>query len=138
MRVTISPWVPLLRQAVSPTSPLLNLPADSDKISLYRLVLERGDFGIHNLLIKLDANSRPLVTSVYNWETGCILPAILSDPLMRVKFDLAEDKNGNPSITGTEEDTTPEDRVEHKGTFQGMLYVQVLSSSVFEQRSNCF
>ena len=89
------------------------MPAASDKTFLYRLVLEHGDFGIHNMSIALDANSRPLVTYVYDWETGCILPAILSDSFMRLRFDLVEDRNVKPSITRTEEDTTPEDRAEH-------------------------
>ena len=34
--------------------------------------------------ITLDAIGRLLVTSVYNREIGCILPAILFDPLMKV------------------------------------------------------
>ena len=88
------------------------LPADSDKTSLYRLVLEHGDFGIHNMSITLDASRRPLVTSLYDWETGCILPAILSDPLMRIRHDLVEDENGDPSIAGEVDDETPEDRAE--------------------------
>lgn len=54
------------------------LPVDSKKISLYRLVMEHGDFGIHNMSITLDANSLPLVTSMDDWQTGYILPAILS------------------------------------------------------------
>ena len=88
------------------------LPPDSDKTSLYRLVLEHGDFGIYNMSITLDASGQPLVTSLYDWDTGCILPAILSDPLMRVRHDLVEDENGGPSITGEVDDETPEDRAE--------------------------
>lgn len=88
------------------------LPVDSDNISLYRLVLEHGDFGIHNMSITLDESGRPLVTSLYDWETGCILPAILSNPLMRVGHDLVEDENGDPSITGGGNRKTPEDRAE--------------------------
>jgi len=30
--------------------------------------------------ITIDANGQPFVTSLYDWETGCIVPAILSDP----------------------------------------------------------
>ena len=49
------------------------LPADNKQPSLYRLVLEHGDFGIHNMSITLDANGQPLVTSLFDWEAGCIL-----------------------------------------------------------------
>lgn len=62
--------------------------------------------------ITFDANGRPLVTSLYDWETSCILPAILSGPLMMVGFDLAEDENGNLSITRKVEDATLEDHAE--------------------------
>ena len=55
------------------------LPADSDKTSLYRLVLEHGDFGVHNMSITLDANGRPLVTSLYDWEL--IAFCLLSCPI---------------------------------------------------------
>lgn len=109
---TVGPITAAAKQSLLRLIPYI-LPADSDKTFLYRLVLEHGDFGIHNMSIALDANSRPLVASVYDWETGCILPAILSDPFMRLHFDLVEDKNGNPSITRTKEDTTREDRAEH-------------------------
>lgn len=51
---------------------------------------------------------------MYDWETACILPAILSDPLMKVGLDLVEDKNGDQSITGGVEDVTLEDRMSTK------------------------
>ena len=65
--------------------------SDSDQNSFYRLVLEHGDFGIHNMSITTDADGQPLVTSLYDWETACIVPAILSDLLMAVTVDLATD-----------------------------------------------
>jgi len=89
------------------------IPADSDQISLYRLVLEHGDFGIHNMSITIDAKGKPLVTSLYDWETGCIVPALLSDPLMRVPVDLVVDENTAPSITRVPDDATPEDLTEY-------------------------
>jgi hypothetical protein len=42
------------------------MPKDSNQTSLYRLVLDHRDFGIHNMSIIIDANGQPLVTSLYN------------------------------------------------------------------------
>lgn len=67
--------------------------------ALYRLVLEHGDFGIHNMSIARAADGDPFVTSVYDWETGCIVPAILSDPLMAVEVDLVADEDAEPAVT---------------------------------------
>ncbi|KAL8313335.1 hypothetical protein RB597_006010 [Gaeumannomyces tritici] len=65
--------------------------------SLYRLVLEHGDFGIHNMTITTDAaTSGPLVTPLFDWETGHIVPATLSDP-MAVAVDLTTDDEAAPS-----------------------------------------
>ena len=89
------------------------MPADSDQASLYRLVLEHGDFGIHNMSITMDANGQPLVTSLYDWETGCIVPAILSDPLMSVWVDLVTDENAAPSIIRVPDDATSDDRAQY-------------------------
>lgn len=75
------------------------LPPENDQKALYRLVLEHGDYGIHNMSITMDAKGQPLVTSLYDWETGCIVPAILSDPLMAVSIDLVVDDNAAFSIT---------------------------------------
>lgn len=92
-----------LLRALPQTMPLEN--ADQ---SLYRLVLEHGDFGIHNTLIKTDANGEPLVTSLYDWETGCFVPAILSDPLVAAgPVDLITDETAGPSITRIPEGATP-------------------------------
>ena len=74
------------------------LPADNCQTSLYRLVLEHGDFGIHNMSVTMDKNTQPLVTSLYDWETGCIVPALLSDPTMVVTSTLGTDENAAPSV----------------------------------------
>lgn len=89
------------------------MPADSSHASLYRLVVDHGDFGIHNMSITMDANGNPLVTSLYDWETGCIVPTILSDPLMAVAVDLVTDENAKPSITRVPSDATPSDHVQY-------------------------
>lgn len=88
------------------------LPADSKQPSLYRLVLEHGNFGLHNMSITLDANHNPLVTSLYDWEAGNIVRAILSNPMMTLYFDLVEDKNGAPSVTREDEFASSEERAE--------------------------
>ena len=61
----------------------------------------------------MDANGQPLVTSLYDWETGCIVPAILSDPLMAVTVDLVTDEKAAPSITRVPDDATPSDHAQY-------------------------
>jgi hypothetical protein len=77
---------------------------------LYRLVLEHGDFGIHNMTIT-DTDA-PAVTSLYDWETGHIVPAILSDPQMAVYVDLELDLEGEPAISRVWEGIGEEERRE--------------------------
>lgn len=89
------------------------LPTDVDEeASLYRLVLDHGDFGIH-MSITVDTAAQPRITSLYDWETGNIVPAILSNPEMAVLVDLGTDADGNPSITRVGKDKTPEYRREY-------------------------
>jgi hypothetical protein len=90
------------------------LPAEDnepgDEPSLCRLVLEHGDFGIHNMSIAVESNGQPLVTSLYDWETGCIVPAILSDPSMTVSpVDLVIYENAAPSFNNEPGGTTVEE-----------------------------
>jgi hypothetical protein len=91
------------------------LPLDTSAPSLYRLVLEHGDWGIHNMTITDDDESRPLVTSVYDWETGCIWPAIFSDPLMAIYCDLTTDDHAEAAITRVDDDEGPEIRAQYMG-----------------------
>ena len=60
------------------------MPQEDMRGMLYRLVLEHGDYGIHNMTIAVDDERRPHVTSLFDWETGFIVPAIFSDPLVTV------------------------------------------------------
>ncbi|KAJ5093225.1 hypothetical protein N7456_009086 [Penicillium angulare] len=86
------------------------MPLEQTEPCLYRFVLEHGDFGIHNTTIKHLTDEKPLVTSLYDWKTGCIVPAILSDPSVAVSpVDLITSKNGEPSVTRLPEDATPSD-----------------------------
>ena len=86
--------------------------ADSNKPRpvLYRLVLEHGDFGIHNMSITPDTHA---VTSLFDWETGCFVPAMLSDPLMAVAVDLTAGVDGAPDITRVGDDATQAERAEY-------------------------
>lgn len=108
---TVGPVAAVAKQSLLRLIPHI-LPADSSEASLYRLVLDHGDFGIHNMSITINANGSPRVTSLYDWETGCIVPAILSDPLMAVAVDLVTDENATPSITRVPSDATPSNRVQ--------------------------
>jgi hypothetical protein len=87
------------------------LPPDDGEKSLYRFVLKHGDYGIHNMSIAQDVDGEPSVTSLYDWETDFIVPAILSDPLMAVVYvDLELDEDASPSyiIRDDDDDETPD------------------------------
>jgi len=88
------------------------LPSEGES-SMYRLVLEHGDFGSHNMSITTDAAGVPIVTSVYDWENGCIVPALLSDPSMVVKVDLTLDENGTPTTKPIPKEATLDDIAEY-------------------------
>jgi len=122
-----------------PTDNNQSMPADNNQSSLYRLVLEHGDFGIHNMSIKIDPNGQPLVTSLYDWETGCIVPAILSDPLMAVSVDLVTDENAAPSIIRVPHDATADDCEQYVTWARQYFKVRYsnMSFSGDKQRRNC-
>ena len=103
------------------------MPVNTD---LYRLVLEHGDFGIHNMSVAINAEGQPLITSLFDWETACIVPAMLSDPLMAVVVDLVTDENANPSVTRTTDDETPNDRAKY------MMWSQQYFAALFDQARN--
>ena len=90
------------------------LPAENAHRSLYRFVLDHGDFGIHNTSITKDGTGHPFVTSLYDWETGCIVPALLSDPLVAVSsVDLITDEEARPVLTGVPENATTADLAQY-------------------------
>lgn len=109
---TVGPIATAAKQSLLRLIPYI-VPRNGDQTSLYRLVLDHGDFGIHNMSITTDTNDRPCVTSLYDWETGCIVPAILSDPLMAVTVDLVTDENGTPSITRVPDNASSNDRANY-------------------------
>lgn len=103
---TVGPVAAAAKQSLLRLIPHI-LPLNCDQDSMYRLILEHDDFGIHNMSITTDTDGQALVTSLYDWETGCIVPAILSDPLMAVTIDLTIDENAAPSITRVPDHVTP-------------------------------
>ncbi|KAK4195279.1 hypothetical protein QBC40DRAFT_289296 [Triangularia verruculosa] len=106
---TVGPLALAAKQSLLRAIPYL-LPLDTPKPSLYRLVLEHGDFGIHNTTIMKQAGGEPLVTSLFDWETACIWPALLSDPLVAAgPVDLVVDEDGGPSVTRLPSDPAPAD-----------------------------
>ncbi|PHH80748.1 hypothetical protein CDD82_1539 [Ophiocordyceps australis] len=66
--------------------------------AFYRFVLDHGDYGIHNATIFQDQNKTPHVTSIFDWETGKIVPALLSEQKMIVTVDLILDQDGEAGI----------------------------------------
>ena len=107
---TVGPVAAAAKQSLLRLIPHIMPQEIADKPTLYRLVLDHGDFGIHNMSITTDEYT---VTSLFDWETGCIVPAILSDPLMAVEVDLVTDENAAPSITRVSKDATQDERVNH-------------------------
>lgn len=141
MTITLSvPFAAAAKQSLLRLIPYI-VPVDNDQTSLYRLVLEHGDFGIHNMSITMDANGQPLVTSLYDWETGCIVPAILSDPLMAVSVDLVTDKNATPSFIRASDDATSDERAQYMIWARQYIKVRLLFnhglSWYANKRSNC-
>jgi len=113
----VGPVAAAAKQSLLKLVPFI-VPVETGQARLYRLVLDHGDFGIHNMSINLDANGQPTITSLYDWETGCIVPAILSDPLMAVTVDLIINDNGAPSITRITEDDGPTEIAEYMTWFE--------------------
>lgn len=75
---------------------------------LYRFVLDHGDFGMHNMTVALGKDSMPQITSVYDWEGGSVVPAILSEPKMVTTVDLVIDEDGDASISRWGDGDTPD------------------------------
>ena len=81
---------------------------------LYRFVLDHGDFGMHNMTITKDEQDQPCITSVYDWEGGRIVPAILSEAKMVTTVDLIINKAGEPSIKRWGDGDTPDKMAQYR------------------------
>lgn len=78
------------------------LPTGPYEPFLYRPVLDHGDFGFHNMNIAIDATGRPFITSLFDWEDGLIVPAILSDPMLCIPVETTFDANRGTVISQIE------------------------------------
>ena len=138
--VTVGPIAAAAKQSLLRLIP--DMVPKGDHPFLFRFVLEHGDFGIHNSSIttKTDDKSRPSITSLFDWETGCIVPAILSDPSMAVTVDLVPDRDAAPSITRLDDDETQEYIEEYiswsKQYFQVMFCTCCFHSNISDKLSN--
>jgi hypothetical protein len=95
---TVGPVASSAKQSFLRALPSI-LPPEVAEGRLYRHVLEHGDYGIHNTSISTLPEGSPLVTSLFDWETACIAPALLADPLVAVSpVDLVTDEDGKPSV----------------------------------------
>ena len=90
------------------------LPPNDENVKPYRLVLDHLDFGYHNMTMARDEDGMPEITSVFDWETGCIVPALLSNPMMITRVDLILDEAGKPTMTRISKDNTAEEIAEFK------------------------
>ena len=63
--VTVGPIAAAAKQSLLRLIPHI-MPTDNDQTSLYFLVLDHGDFGIHNMSIAVDVNGQRVVTSLYD------------------------------------------------------------------------
>ena len=80
------------------------------EMDLYRFVLEHGDFGIHNISITKNMNDEPFITSLYDWETACIVPTNLFDSLVKISpIDLITDEEEKPRVTHISQKSTTMD-----------------------------
>lgn len=96
---TVGPVALAAKESLLRAIPLI-LPEEDTSNSLYRFVLDHGDYGIHNASVAVGADGKPKVTSLFDWETGIIVPAILSYPEVAVAgVDLTTDNLGTPSVS---------------------------------------
>lgn len=96
-KLTVGPLAAAAKQSLLCLIPLI-LPEGDDEV-LYRLVLQHDDFGLHNISVDVDEAGELSLTSVYDWETGCIIPVILTEIEFSIAgCDLIVDENGEPSV----------------------------------------
>lgn len=73
------------------------LPEDVEP-EFYQLFLQHDDFGVHNMEI-LVGTEDARITSLYDWETGCVVPGILIEiDFSAAGFDMGVKENGEPWV----------------------------------------
>jgi hypothetical protein len=86
------------------------MPIEDATNDLYRCVTEHGGFGIHNMTIEETSPDHVGVTSLYDWETGCIVPAFLADPVVPVsQVDLTLSNPARHVVACKPSDNSPAD-----------------------------
>ncbi|KAJ7610933.1 hypothetical protein FB45DRAFT_942065 [Roridomyces roridus] len=129
---TVGPATFAAKQALLRLIPHI-LPPDTEPPSLYRFVLEHGDYGIHNMTITVPTSDDeiPKVTSLFDWETGCVVPAILSDPLMAVGVDFIAGPDAEPVVIGWSEEDLADDkaRVDRYANFSRQYFRQLYAQA---------
>lgn len=69
---------------------------------------------MHNMTIARDEQDQPRITSVYDWEGGNIVPAILSEPKMVTTVDLVINDKGEPAISRWGDGDTPDKMTQYR------------------------
>ena len=138
--MTIIPSVLLRWRPSSPSCALshTSFPQTAARPLSIRLVLDHGDFGVHNMSITMNASGLPLMTSLYDWETGCIVPGILSNPVMAVTVDLAANEKAAPSITRVSDDTTTDEITEYMAWATKYFEVRILFKPCLNKEVTAF
>lgn len=120
----VGPIAAAAKQSLLKFVPVMLPKETTDTPLFYRLILEHGDFGIHNMTI--DDGDTPTITSLFDWETGCIVPALLSDTCMAVAgADLILDEDARPAVKRISRDAGVEKVAQAKACtvgYHGVLF----------------
>lgn len=107
-KLTVGPLASAAKQSLLRLIPLIH-PEGHEEV-LYRIVLQQGDFGLHNASVDEYEAGELRLTSVRDWEADCIIPVVLTE----IKFsipgcDLIVDEKGEPSVhTRLDKEREPE------------------------------
>ncbi|POS73687.1 hypothetical protein DHEL01_v207918 [Diaporthe helianthi] len=100
-KLTVGPRALATKKSLFRFIPLIP-PPEGEKDELYRLILQHDDFSLHNMMVYVDEQTGDIeLTSVYDWETACIVPVILSEIdflIYNCDFKLVVDDKGEPSV----------------------------------------
>lgn len=94
----VGPFAAAAKQSLLRLVPFL-LPPETRHATFYRLVIDHGDYGMWNMTSTIDEDEKPLITSIFGWDTSTVVPAIFSDLKLSVEIDLVADHYGNPAVT---------------------------------------
>lgn len=114
-KLTVGPLASAAKQSLLRLIPL-SLPEGDDEALYYRLVLQHDDFGIHNISVDEDEAGELSLTSVYDWETGCIIPIILTEiSSLLPDATWSSTRKGEPSVhLRSDQERDPERAVQNQ------------------------